>query len=268
MPTVPAEPAGEAHRARALAESFGADADRYDRARPGYPAAMVDRIVAASPGRNVVDVGCGTGIAARQFRAVGCTVLGVEIDPRMAAVARRHGIEVEVSPFETWATGGRGFDAVVAGQTWHWVDPAAGAAKAAEALRPGGRLAVFWNVGTPPADLGAAFAEVYRRVVPGFPVQDAATMAESSYAPFLANAAAGIRAAGGFGEPEEWSFDWSRSYTKREWLDHVPTAGGHSRFPPEQLAELLSGIGTALDDAGGGFTMAYTAVVLTVVRAG
>jgi len=252
-----------------MAESFGTDAERYDRTRPSYPDAMVERIVAASPGRQVVDVGCGTGIVARQFQAAGCTVLGVEIDARMADVARRYGIDVEVSSFETWDTEGRRFDAVVAGQTWHWVDPAAGAAKAAEALRPGGRLALFWNVGIPPADLSTAFADVYRRVVPGFPVYDAAKQAKQAngYSVFLDNAAEGLRAAGGFDEPEQWSFDWTRNYTKDEWLDQVPTSGGISRLAPEQVAELLSGTGAALDAVGGEFTMTYTAVVLTAARA-
>ena len=46
------------------------------------------------------------------------------------------------------------------------MDPVAGAAKAAEVLRPGGRLAVFWNTGQPPAGLDEAFGEVYRRVLP------------------------------------------------------------------------------------------------------
>jgi SAM-dependent methyltransferase len=128
-----------------VAESFGVDADRYDRARPGYPAAMVDRIVAVLPGPDVLDVGAGTGIVTRQFAAAGCRVLGVEPDARMAAFARRAGTEVEVSTFEAWDPGGRRFDAVVAGQAWHWVDPVAGAAAAAQVLRPGGRLAVFWN---------------------------------------------------------------------------------------------------------------------------
>ena len=77
-----------AARQRQVAESFGADAGRYDRARPGYPAAMVDRIVAESPGRDVVDAGCGTGISARLFQAAGCRVLGVDPDPRMAELAR------------------------------------------------------------------------------------------------------------------------------------------------------------------------------------
>ena len=83
--------AGAPHQARQVAESFGSDADRYDRARPSYPDSMIERIVANSPGRDVVDVGCGTGICARQFQAVGCRVLGVEVDPRMAELARRSG---------------------------------------------------------------------------------------------------------------------------------------------------------------------------------
>jgi len=52
-----------------MAESFGIDPERYDRTRPRYPDAMVDRIVAGRPGPDVLDVGCGTGTAARQFQA-------------------------------------------------------------------------------------------------------------------------------------------------------------------------------------------------------
>ena len=46
----------------------------------------------------------------------------------MADFARRTGIEVEVATFEAWDSAGRTFDAVAAGQAWHWVDPVAGAA--------------------------------------------------------------------------------------------------------------------------------------------
>lgn len=94
-----------------MAESFGADAGRYDRARPSYPQALVEAIAAASAGGDVLDVGCGTGIAARQLASAGCQVLGVDPDPRVAEVARRHGLEVEVARFEDWQSAGRRFDA-------------------------------------------------------------------------------------------------------------------------------------------------------------
>ena len=93
----------------------------------------------------MLDVGCGTGIVARQLTARGCEVLGLEPDPRMAEVARRHGVAVEAGTIEEWDPAGRRFDLVTAGQAWHWVDPRDGAAKAVQVLRPGGRIGLFWN---------------------------------------------------------------------------------------------------------------------------
>jgi SAM-dependent methyltransferase len=267
MPTLPPEPPAESHQAREVAESFGAEASRYDRARPSYPAALVERIVAASPGSTVLDVGCGTGIVARLFQAAGCEVLGVDPDARMAGHARERGLEVEVATFETWETNGRAFDIVVAGQAWHWVDPIAGAAKAAAALRPGGRFAVFWNVFQPPAELGRAFAETYRLALSDQLADLPSGLWDRPllgiYETMGAKAADGMRQAAAFGEPEQWQFGWDRPYTRDEWLEQVPTFGGFSRIPPDRQQEILAGIGAAIDAAGGGFTMGFTTLAVT-----
>jgi trans-aconitate methyltransferase len=90
------------HDDRRRAVSFGDDPAAYDRERPSYPPALIDELMATGP-RRVLDVGCGTGKAGRLLAARGCEVLGVEADPRMAAVARAHGLEVEVARFEEWA---------------------------------------------------------------------------------------------------------------------------------------------------------------------
>jgi len=272
MPTVPPErvrPADRApHQHRQVAESFGADAERYDRARPHYPGALVDRIVAASPGPDVLDVGIGTGIAARQFQAAGCRVLGVDVDARMADLARQRGLEAEVSAFEAWDPAGRAFDAVIAAQAWHWVDPVAGAAKAARVLRPGGRLAAFWNVMQPPPGLADAFAAVYRRVTPDLPFTPWTRPALDVYAGIFTQAEDGIREAGAFGEPGQWRFGWEQPCTRDEWLDQLPTHGGHSQLPPAQQQEILAGAGAAIDAVGGSFTMHYTTVAVTAARTG
>src|SRR6266536_1115037 len=110
MSTIPPERTplsrGEPHQHRQVAESFGADAERYDRARPSYPQAMVDRIIAESPGPDVLEVGCGTGIVARQFQAAGGRELGVDVNARMADLARRSGLEVDLAKFECWDPAG------------------------------------------------------------------------------------------------------------------------------------------------------------------
>ncbi|GII01358.1 methyltransferase type 11 [Planobispora takensis] len=250
-----------------MAESFGVDAERYDRARPRYPDALVERIVAASPGPDVLDVGCGTGIEARQFQAAGCTVLGVDPDARMAEFARRTGVEVEVATFEAWDPAGRTFDAVVAGQAWHWVDPEAGAVKAARVLRAGGRLAVFAHAFDPPPPVAEAFATVYRRVVPDSPFDGRPPgQGPAVYQQMFATFADGIREAGGFGDPEQWRFDWEQSYTRDEWLDLLPTTGGLTRLPAATVEEVLEGVGAAIDSMGGAFTMPCTTVAVTAVR--
>jgi len=282
--TLPSGPAGAAepgagaagddqardiHRQRQVAEGFGADAGRYDRARPTYPAGLVDRIIAASPGRDLLDVGCGTGISARLFQAAGCRVLGVDPDPRMAETARQLGTRTEVATFEDWEPAGRSFDAVIAAQAWHWVDPVAGAAKAAAVLRPAGRLAVLWNVFEPPAGLRAAFAAVFRRVLPDSPVAGLWDQpALDGYRKMMGGpAASGIRQTDAFGEPEEWLSRWERRYTRDQWLDLVPTTGGFSMIPAPAQAELLAGLGAAVDAAGGSFLMGYTTLTVTAARA-
>lgn len=260
MPTQP-------HEARAFAESFGIDAERYDRARPEYPAELVARVVAASPGPDFLDVGCGTGIEARQFRAAGCRVLGVDPDPRMAAFARGGGIDVEVAKFEDWDSAGRAFDAVVAGQAWHWVDPAAGPAKVARVLRPGGLFAVFAHVFQPPAAVADALAEGIRRVLPDSPFGKEPRSAAELYEVMFSQFADRIRDADGLGEPERWSFAWERTYTRDEWLDLLPTTGGLTRLAPDALADVLAGVGAAIDALGGGFTLAYTTLAVVAKKA-
>jgi SAM-dependent methyltransferase len=271
MPTIPREqpepsPA-EPHKARTTAQSFGADAQRYDEARPGYPDALVARIVAGGAGLDVLDVGCGTGIAARQFQAAGCAVLGVEPDARMADFARSRGLRVEVATFEAWEPAGRTFDAVIAAQSWHWIDPVAGTLKAAQVLRPGGRLAIFGHVFEPPVEVAEPFNAAFRKVVPESPFGDlsphrALRMYQAGYAKFADT----IRETERFHEPEQWRFDWERPYTRDQWLALLPTTGGLTRLPPGKTAEILEAVGTAIDKLGGSFLMQYTTLATSAVR--
>ncbi|MBF6217284.1 class I SAM-dependent methyltransferase [Nocardia abscessus] len=272
MPTSPAqsEPSpAQPGQLQRMAVSFGVDAQRYDQARPGYPGALVARILARTPGTDVLDVGCGTGIAAGQFQAAGCTVLGVEPDVRMADFARARGLRVEAATFEAWQPGDRMFDAVIAAQSWHWVDPVAGTAKAAAVLRPGGRLAIFGHVYEPPAEVAQPFAAAYRRVAPDSPFSgQPARRPLELYRAGYAKIADQIRETEQFGDPEQWRFDWQQSYTRDQWLEFLPTTGGLTRLRPDQLAEILDAVGNAIDSLGGSFMMDYTTLAATAARAG
>ena len=242
---------------------FDREADRYDRSRPGYPAALIDAVLGPSPqGVAVLDVACGTGIAARLLAARGARVLGVELNPRMAEVAERHGIPVEVGAFETWDPAGRSFDRVTCAQAWHWLDHDAAAGRAADLLRPGGRLCLFWSIGLHPADLAAALEDAYRRAGAGELTigygGDRATDPDAA----IAVVAGGLRSTGRFAEPRVRWFPWTRSYTRELWLDQILSHSDHIALPPEQRQRVLDEVGAAIDAHGGGFEMEYRSVLV------
>ncbi|WP_213013321.1 class I SAM-dependent methyltransferase [Paractinoplanes toevensis] len=254
----------ESHHQRQAAESFGAEAERYDRARPSYPQQLIHRIVENSTGPHVLDVGTGTGIAARQLEIEEQHVLGLDVDPLMAEQARRQGLEVEVSKFEDWDPRGRQFDTVVAAQAWHWVDPIAGATKAAGILTPAGRIALIWNVMEPEPAARKAFAEVNASVLPDFPnLWSGDRPILELYGRMFETAEHGLEKSGDFTHPERWRVDWDRAYGKQEWLDQLPTFGGMSRLPKGQVDELLAMTATAIGDS---FVMHYTTVAVTATR--
>src|SRR2546428_5799713 len=238
---------------RERASSFGDDAERYDRSRPGYPAELLDDLLADDP-RLVVDVGCGTGIVALLLGARGCTVVGVEPDDRMAAVARRKGIEVEVARFEDWNPRGRKFDLLTSGQAWHWVNPAIGAEKAAEVLRPGASFAVFWNGLRHGDEVAAGFQRIYGRLAPHLLVD---SVALGTAQPTGAPDEDAFVVSGKFVDLKRRSYNWTRRYSTNQWLDELPTHSGHRVLPPGLLEAILVEVEAMLEPLGGEITVNY-----------
>jgi len=81
-----------AERRQAQAAAFDAIGERYDEAFPHKERQLAAGAWLASeltPGARVLDVGCGTGVpTARDLRAAGMAVTGIDISPGMLALAR------------------------------------------------------------------------------------------------------------------------------------------------------------------------------------
>jgi SAM-dependent methyltransferase len=243
---------------RERAESFGSGAEAYDRFRPGYPAALFDDLL-AHPVRSALDVGCGTGKVAVELARRGVATLGVDPDPRMAAVARAHGVDVEVDRFESWDDAGRRFELITCGHAWHWVDPATGPDKASRLLEPGGRIARFWNYHAVPADVLAELEAVYADIAPGLTVigRDPSTAADAPD-PFAVH--------GDFTVSRPRTYRWHRRLTGAQWAGLVGTFGDHRRLGPEHLGRLTSALADVIGRHGGTVTVARGTYVLLARR--
>jgi SAM-dependent methyltransferase len=122
----------------AQGRSFGTAAELYDRIRPGYPVEAITWILGDRPVR-VVDLGAGTGILTRQIAALGHDVTPVEPDDRMRPAGGLAGT-AEAIPLPDSSV-----DVIIAGQAYHWFDPARAMPEIARVLRPGGRFGALWN---------------------------------------------------------------------------------------------------------------------------
>lgn len=134
------------HRAD-QATSFGPAASLYERGRPSYPAAAVDWLVPEGA-THVVDLGAGTGKFTRLLVDRGLHVAAVEPSAGMRDELIRAvpGAQVLPGTAERLPIDGESVDAVIAAQSWHWVDPARAVPEVARVLKPGGTLGLVWNI--------------------------------------------------------------------------------------------------------------------------
>jgi SAM-dependent methyltransferase len=158
-------------------ESFNEVAALYDKARPLYPQAVIDDLLAlsgAQAGDRVLEIGCGTGQITVPLAERGLKITALEPGADLAVIARINlaahpNAVVETRRFEDYDLPPEPFDLVVSATAFHWVDPKIRVTKSADALKPGGHLAIIhteWGVGTHRDAFSARSQPCYERWEP------------------------------------------------------------------------------------------------------
>ncbi len=133
---------------------FSTRVENYIKYRPNYPPQVLETLkewCGLTPASVIADVGSGTGILSEVFLRSGNLVYGVEPNLEMREAAERllsdypnfHSLDGRA---EATTLPDGSVDFVTAGQAYHWFERAAARAEFARILRPGGWVALVWNL--------------------------------------------------------------------------------------------------------------------------
>jgi len=174
----------------------------YVRYRPHYPEALrraLETEAGLCESSTVADVGCGTGISSSLLLAAGAAVYGIEPNEEMRRAAeallgaddRFHSV---TGTAEATKLPDASVDLVTAGQAFHWFDRARFRAEADRILRPGGRVALFWNKRrTDSTPFLRAYEDLLRRYGTDYAEVDHARLGPDDFAAFFGGSYASHR---------------------------------------------------------------------------
>jgi SAM-dependent methyltransferase len=262
----------EARRSRR--ELFDQAAEYYEAARPKYPDRLFDDLLAAVAVRTarVLEIGPGTGQATLPLLEQGCSVVAVELGPRLAArlrarVAGFPNATVIAGSFEEVDLPPASFDVVTAATAIHWIDPDVRYRRAHQLLRPGGVVAVieliqvrgmqtpdFFEVAHP---IYARYREAERRrPLPEAPDADTVQPREL----------AEIEACGLFDPAQVFRYRWDQRYTAEQYGRLLRTFSDTLAMEATARDGLIRDLCRLIDDRFGGRIVRPLVVTLTVAR--
>jgi len=206
---------------------FGRTASDYARHRAGFPDRFFERLFAAGfvkPADRVLDLGTGTGTVARGLAKRGCTVTGLDrsraLLEQAEALDREAGVEIHyvLATAEDTGLPAYTFDAVTAGQCWHWFDRPRAALEARRLLAHGGRLVIAHFDWLPlPGNVVEATENLVRAHNPSWSWHGGAGVHPFWFADL---------SSAGFVEIESFSFDVSVPYSHEAWLGRIRASAG------------------------------------------
>ena len=250
--------------------TFNQVAALYDRARPGYPDALFDDIIILvnlPQKARILEVGCGSGQATLPLAKRGYAIDCIEPGGQLAAIARDKlaaypKVTVIQADFETVSLVGGSYDLVLSATAFHWIDPDIRFRKAHDLLKPGGSIALFWNL---PVQTEAsqhyieALQQVYQRVVP----QMSRDFQSPPHPDCLTTAFAdAIPESGWFGDVTIRRHLQAIRYTAKTYIDLLETFSDHRLLETSRRQQLFDDIARLIETEFNGALIRETAALL------
>ncbi|HET7130296.1 MAG TPA: methyltransferase domain-containing protein [Gaiellaceae bacterium] len=237
------------------AAGFGAAAEVYERARPSYPPEAIDWLLERTgigPGDTIVDLGAGTGKLTRLLLASGARVVAVEPIAEMRALI---GVEEAIDGTAEDIPLPDGAAALVTvAQAFHWFDLDRALPEIHRVLRPGGALALVWNM----RDLDDPLQRGVEELLAPLRGRLGAQREGKWRAPLAASPL--------FGDPETAEFRHAQLSTAADVQERVASTSFVAAMSEHERRPVLDQVRTLVGDQHEPFPFPYVTEVLLIPR--
>jgi trans-aconitate methyltransferase len=267
---------------RTARSTFNQVAALYDEARPGYPAAVFDDLIALArlaPPAQLLEIGAGTGHATLPLAERGFRIHCIELGEAMAQRARTRlaafpAVTVTIADFDRWSADSPDqaarYNLAFAATSYHWLSAATRIQRIAALLAPGGHIAIFRNHHVS-SDETAAFETavqcVYdealggneapqRRARRGLPRPEEIVPAESEE----------WSASGLFHTAQTRVYRWSQHLSAQDYTRQLATHSDHRLLPDLVRVQLLARLERLIDSSFSGVAVKHYVTLLQVAE--
>ncbi len=241
------------------AGGFATAADAYERGRPGYPEAAIAWLAEClrlEPGRDVLDLAAGTGKLTRALMPFGARVVAVEPIDEMREQLFRALPDVDAfdGTAESIPLPDGSVDAVTCAQAFHWFRAVEALREIHRVLRPGGALALVWNVRDVSDPLQAKVHEILEPYGAG-------VRTHREFQPEDVIGRSGL-----FGEVEHRSWPYTQRLSRAHLVDRIASVSYIAVLDPDTRAEVLSRVLEAAEGLPEPISIPYTTDVYVADR--
>ncbi|MEZ4753570.1 MAG: class I SAM-dependent methyltransferase [Bdellovibrionota bacterium] len=248
--------------------TFDEIARLYDEARPCYPTQLVKDVLRhadlPASGAKVLEVGSGTGKGTEHFISNNFELCCVEPGPKSIEIARSklagfQNLSFINKKFEDLDVPKSSYDLVLSGQAFHWINGVISFTKAADVLKVGGSLALFWNtLVADRTDLDQALDGVYSKYVPLLSRETVESLPEN----IILTQKQYLQSSGYFESIKTKRYTWMVDYTAEAYIRLMQTFTHVHLLSAGVKRALFDGVRAEIINQGGVYTKSYKAVLI------
>lgn len=246
-------------------EVFDTIPEQFERWRPQYCEELFHDFIACAgigPGKDVLELGPGTGQATDPVLKTGCDYQAIELGSHLCSFMRRKysqypNFHIVNDDFITHDFGAQRFDAIYSAATIQWIPEEVAFSKTFQLLKPGGTLAMFLTKSDYKTPNESLYNEIQKVYAAYFKPETAYKSGAFSYKNAVLY---------GYVDFQQREYAGRREFTAEEYVSFCGTHCDHFVLPEPYKTKFFEGLRAAVLEAGDRIVLQDTFVLFTVKK--